>query len=65
VAGGTLPVPYYLAKVGTKAKPRQPNQQEGAKKANSPQFKHIGRGGQAGSRKYLVAPILYFFCKTL
>jgi len=42
VAGGTLP--YNLAKVGTKAKLRQQNQQEGAKKANSPEFKHIDRG---------------------
>ena len=43
--------------IGAKAKLRQPSQQEGAKKADSPQFNQIGGGGWTGSRKSLLAPI--------
>ena len=35
----------------TKAKLRQPNQQEGTKNAKSPQFKHIEGDDWVGSRK--------------
>ena len=33
------------SRTGAGAKLRQPGQQEGVKKANSPQFKHIDHGG--------------------
>jgi len=45
------------SRIGAKAKLRQPSQQEGAKKANSPQFKHISGGSWTGSRKSPVASI--------
>lgn len=58
----TLPVLYNPTKVGfelrkTKVKLRQPSQQEGTKNAHSPQFKHIGSGSWAGSRKTPVESI--------
>ena len=48
-------IPYNPAKVRLAL--RQPNQQERTKNAHSPQFKHIGGGGWAGSRKSSLAPI--------
>jgi len=39
----------------TKAKLRQPNQQEGTKNAKSPQFKHIEGDDWVGSRKSSLA----------
>ena len=52
-----LPVESGESRIEAKAKLRQPSQQEGAKKADSPQFKQIGGGGWAGSRKSPLAPI--------
>ena len=52
-----VPVESGESRIGAKAKLRQPSQQEGAKKADSPQFKQIGGGGWAGSRKSPLAPI--------
>jgi len=48
------------SRTGAKAKLMQQSQQEGAKKANSPQFKHIGHGGWTGSRKPSAASVRLF-----
>ena len=42
------------SQIGAKARLRQPSQQESAKKANLPQFKHIGSGAWTGSGKYIL-----------